>query len=104
LTASSADELELTETKAGTRLRVRVSPGARAGKILGVHAGALKLSVVAAPERGRANAAVVQLVAESLGVPASAIEVTAGHASRAKSLRVALAAAEVRLRLAKLLA
>jgi len=97
------DSLDLTETKDGTRLRVRVTPGARADKILGVHDGALKLSVTKAPERGRANEAVVRLLAEVLRVPTSAIEVTAGHGSRSKTLVVALPAPETRDRLAALL-
>ncbi len=70
----------------GCRLRVRVRPGARSDSLLGIHAGALKMSVVAPPERGRANDAVVSLLSGALGLPRESIEVISGRASRDKTL------------------
>ena len=43
--------LELDEAEGGTRMRLRVKAGARRDALLGAHAGALKLSVTAAPEK-----------------------------------------------------
>ena len=82
--------LHLVETVGGTRLRLRVMPSARRNAILGVHAGALKVSVTAPPERGKANRAVLDLLAEVLGVPASTLEITSGSTSREKSVLVQL--------------
>ena len=48
----------------------------------------LRLRVKAVPDKGRANAAVVALLAKALGVPKSAIAVTAGETARIKTLSV----------------
>lgn len=84
-----ADGVELTPSGAGgVRLVVRVKPGGRATRLVGVHAGALKAEVTAAPERGKANDAVVKLIAASLGVPRAHVDITAGHSGRIKSVVV----------------
>lgn len=83
----------------GTRLRLRVKPGARRSSIVGIHGGALKVAVTAPPERGRANLAVVALIAGALGLPASSIEMVSGEASRDKVVHLPLDAAQVRERL-----
>jgi uncharacterized protein YggU (UPF0235/DUF167 family) len=49
---------------------------------------AWKLRVDAAPERGRANAAVSRLLAAELGLPTHAVRVVAGHTSRDKLVAV----------------
>ena len=57
---SRAEGVELAVSgDGGVRLVVRVKPGGRATRLVGAHAGALKVEVTAAPERGKANAAVV---------------------------------------------
>jgi uncharacterized protein YggU (UPF0235/DUF167 family) len=63
---------------------VRVTPGARRSEVVGRLGDAWKLRVHAAPERGRANAAVVALLADALGVPRAELRVVAGHATRDK--------------------
>ena len=94
-------DLELTPVPGGTRLRLRVKPGARKNAILGVHGGALKVSVTAPPERGKANEAVVALLAKALDVPTSAVEIVAGEASKDKIVTVVLKAGELQARLQK---
>ena len=69
-------------------LSVHVQPGARTNQVVGRHGDALKLRVAAPPTDGRANAAVVALVAETLGVPAGAVELVAGASSRRKRIRI----------------
>ena len=49
----------------------------------------LKVAVTDAPERGKANAAVIALLAKAWGVPKSTISVTAGAGTRRKTLHVA---------------
>ena len=84
------DDLELTPVPEGTRVRLRVSAGAKKTAIVGAHGGALKLSVTAAAERGKANRAVVKLLADTLGLPASAVTITSGKTSPDKIAEIAL--------------
>ena len=93
--------LELVETAGGTRIKLRVKAGAQKNAILGVHDGKLKLSVTAAPEKGKANKAVLQLLAEALELPASALEIVSGGSSPDKVVRVPLDAGTVERRLSK---
>ena len=72
----------------GVIVRVRVSAGASCDRVIGEHAGALKLSVSAAPERGKANKAVCELVAKTLGIAKSRVRVIAGVTSRDKKLLI----------------
>jgi uncharacterized protein (TIGR00251 family) len=67
---------------------VLVQPRASRTKIGPVHDGRLKLAVTAPPVDGEANAAVVELVAEALGITRGAVEVIAGLTSRRKTVRV----------------
>jgi uncharacterized protein (TIGR00251 family) len=70
--------------KPTTRLRLRVSPGAARTELVGRHGDGWKVRVRAAPERGRANDAVVSLLAAELQVPRRSLEVVAGHTGRDK--------------------
>jgi uncharacterized protein (TIGR00251 family) len=84
-------DLDLTEDPEGTRLRLRVSAGAARSRVLGPHGGALKLSVKAPPERGKANREVLALVAEAFGLSPSDVALVAGETSPDKVVRLALA-------------
>jgi uncharacterized protein (TIGR00251 family) len=70
-------------------VRLSVQPGAGRTAVVGRHGDALKVKVAAPPERSRANDACRTLVAELAGVPESAVELTAGEASRSKRFRAA---------------
>lgn len=84
-----------------TRLRLRVVPGAVKPGVVGRHGDGWKVRVAAAPERGAANDAVLDLVAHALGVPARAVRLVSGHGSRDKILEVAgVRPAETEARLA----
>jgi uncharacterized protein (TIGR00251 family) len=86
-----------------TRLRLRVSPGGRRAEIVGRHGDAWKVRVTEAPEQGRANEAVVRLLADTLAVPRNAVTVVSGHTGRDKIVEldgVGPALAEQRLALA----
>jgi uncharacterized protein (TIGR00251 family) len=71
------------------RLNVRVSPGAGRSVVVGRHGEAWKLRVAAAPERGRANASVVDLLAASLDVARPDVRIVAGAVSRDKIVEIA---------------
>lgn len=70
------------------RLRFRIAPGAQASVVVGRHGSAWKLRVAAPPERGRANDAVVGLLAEALGLTRPAVRVVSGAAARDKIVEV----------------
>jgi uncharacterized protein YggU (UPF0235/DUF167 family) len=71
-----------------TRLEVRVTPRARRTGVAGRHGEGWKLSVTAPPDRGRANAAVVTLLAGELGVSSASVRVVAGHTARTKLVEI----------------
>jgi uncharacterized protein YggU (UPF0235/DUF167 family) len=84
------------------RLRVKVVPGASRDEIAGWLGDALKVRVVAPPERGRANAAVEALLAGALSLPRECVRVVAGLTSARKIVAVArLTEAEVGQRLGR---
>ncbi len=92
--------MKLEQTSGGIRLRLRVQPGARKTAIVGEHGDALKLAVQAPPEDGRANDAVIELLAETLGLKRSAITLVSGQTRRDKIVEIAgLSADQVRGRL-----
>ena len=91
--------LLLTAVVGGTRLRLRVKPGARRAEIVGVHGGALKVSVNAPPERGKANGAVVDLIARTLGISIESVTIVGGAASQDKLVLVGLPIDEMKRRL-----
>ena len=73
---------------------MRATPKAAEDRIEGIATLAdgrtvLQARVRAAPEKGKANAALEVLLAKALGVPKSAVSVIAGGTSRLKSVRVA---------------
>jgi hypothetical protein len=93
--------VELSAHAEGTIVPVRAQPGARRDAIVGVHAGALRVAVTAAPERGKANEAIAAVLAEALGCRPSQVALLSGAASRQKRfLVVGLAPEQVRGRLA----
>ena len=69
-------------------LHVRVQPKARANAVKGWHGAALRVSVTAAPEDGKANRAVIDLLAETFDVAPSSISLVRGAASRDKWFRM----------------
>ena len=78
----------------GLSLFIRVTPNAGRDSIEGAEArddgtAVLRVRVSAVPDRGKANAAVILLVAKALGVPKSAVTVASGETSRLKTLAVA---------------
>lgn len=77
---------------AGLVLALRVSPKASRDQVLGPmdlpDGQALKVAVTAAPERGKANAAVCELLAETFDVAKGDVQVVAGDTDRHKKVRV----------------
>ncbi len=76
----------------GVVLHVRLTPKSSTARVAGVedHGGkpVLKAYVTTPPEDGKANAALLALVADWLGVPKSSVSMAAGQKSRLKSVAV----------------
>lgn len=72
----------------GVLLRIKAVPGAKRDEIVGTHGDRLKVRVSQPPEGGKANAAICALIAGVLGVGVRDVEVTAGHTSPMKTVRV----------------
>ena len=75
----------------GVVLALHVQPGARRTAIVGPHGDRLKVAVSSPPAEGRANAALLEYLAERLAVPKSCLRLLSGASSREK--RVAIDAA-----------
>ena len=85
------------------KLHVKVVPGASRAGIAGWLGDTLRVRVTAPPERGKANAAVEELLASALDLSRDAVRIVAGHASARKLVELSgLPETELRSRLAKL--
>lgn len=80
--------IRFTETAAGVSFPLKVQPRARRNAVAGLVGEALKVQVTAPPEDGRANEAVIELLAETLGVKRRQVEIITGMTSREKVVRV----------------
>lgn len=89
----SLPETVLRSTGKSVLLPIHLTPGARRNAIVGIAESSdgtrrLKVSVTAAPEGGKANAALIKLLAKYWHLPKSAIAIKSGATTRSKTLRV----------------
>ena len=82
------DLFDIADDDGGAVLRLHVQPGAGRTSVVGRHGDALKVRVAAPPEGGRANDAVVKLVAEIFAVKVAAVKLVNGGSSRSKRVSV----------------
>lgn len=83
-----SEELEFVVTSDGIMLPVQAQPKAKRPGITGIHAGRLKVAVAEPPEQGKANAAIIRLLAKALGLKRQQIEMTAGATSSQKRVLI----------------
>ena len=76
--------VDLEEHPDGTILPVRAHAAARKNEIRGHQAGMLKISVTQAPEKGKANKAIIALLAKELNLKKSQVELLSGETSPQK--------------------
>ncbi len=85
----------------GAVLEILVQPRASRTRAVGEHDGRLKIQLAAPPVDGEANAALVEFLADALGVRKGDVALLAGETGRRKRVRVAgISAAQAEARLA----
>ncbi|XUX00858.1 MAG: DUF167 domain-containing protein [Dehalogenimonas sp.] len=67
---------------------IHVQPGARKTEVVGLYGEAVKIKVAATPERGIANEALIDFIAERLGIAKSAVKLVRGRTGRHKTITV----------------
>jgi len=82
------EKIELTDSPAGTILPVKASAGAARSRIIGALGEKLKVAVSAAPEKGKANAAIAALLAEALDVPRRRVRLASGPTNPNKTFLI----------------
>ena len=75
-------------TDIAATVQVRVQPGARTNEVRGLKNGVLHVRVTAPPREGRANRALLELMARTLAVKKSDLEIVRGHTSRDKVVAI----------------
>ena len=96
--------IQIVDHADGCVVNVRAQPNARRNMLVGEQGGALKVAVTAPPDKGKANDSIVRVIADSLGLKRSHVELIAGSTSRAKKYLVRnMTAEELRGKLAALL-
>ena len=93
------------QTTDGVVVRVHVQPKARRAQLVGMHSDRLKVAVTDPPDRDKANAAVLRLLADSNRLPLSSVELLRGSTNRTKDVLLrGQACADIADRLRHLLA
>ena len=105
--AESPETGWFSETADGFRLHIRLTPKSSRDDLNGVAMADdghrhLRARVRAVPEKGKANRALIALVATRCGVPKSSVQLIAGETSRLKALEIAGRNGALKLRLLKL--
>jgi len=83
-----SDPLRLQEAEGSVSFDILVSPRASRPRLGPVSDGRLKVAISAPPVEGKANAAVVQLLARALGVRRAQVSLVSGEKSKRKTVRV----------------
>ncbi len=72
----------------GVEIAVKVVPGSSRDRVAGLLGEAVKIAVAAPPEKGKANQAVIDVLARALGVRRNAVQIRSGHTQPRKTLAV----------------
>ncbi len=93
-----------TDREGGTLFRLRARPGSSRNGLEGIHGGALKVAVHAPPEKGKANKALLEVLAKALGIPKNRFSLAKGGTSKDKWIAVkGVSPAELEKRIQKAL-
>ncbi len=78
--------ISIREVEGGIVVSVKVQPNASKDRVVGEHADQIKIAVTVAPEKGKANKAVIKVLSKWLGVKSSDIQIISGENSRDKKV------------------
>ncbi len=76
--------LDLQQSDLGVLVPVKVVPGASRSRVVGILDGALKVAVAAPPEKGKANKALIKILAEIFDLPKNRVSIEHGQSSHHK--------------------
>jgi uncharacterized protein (TIGR00251 family) len=88
MTAAANTGLRVQSQAGAVCFDVVVVPRASRSRVVGLHAGSLKVTLAAPPVDGEANQALCELLAKQLGVPKRAVQVQHGERSKHKTVQV----------------
>ena len=80
--------VQIEQTDSGIVISVKAQPAAQRNAIVGTHAGMLKVAVTQAPDKGKANEAVADVMADQLELHRSQLQLISGATSRQKRFLV----------------
>ena len=80
--------INIREVEGGVVVSVKVQPNASRDRVVGEHGDQLKIAVTVAPEKGKANKAVIKVLSKLLDVKRSDIEILYGETSREKKVLI----------------
>jgi uncharacterized protein (TIGR00251 family) len=78
--------IDVRKVEGGIVVSVKVQPNASKDRVVGEHADQIKIAVTVAPEKGKANKAVIKVLSQWLGVKSSDIQIISGQTSRDKKV------------------
>ncbi len=76
--------IDLQQSELGVLVPVKVVPGASRSRVVGTLDGALKVAVAAPPEKGKANKALIKILAETFDLPKNRVSIEQGKSSHHK--------------------
>ena len=74
--------------KVQTEIKVRVLPKSSRTEIIGIEDDTYKVKLTAPPVEGKANKALIELLARRLGIGKGRVEIVSGGRSRLKTVRI----------------
>lgn len=80
--------IQYSDSNGSLNFTVRVVPRASRSEIVGEYSGALKIRLAAPPVDGAANEELIKTLSKEFGVSKSSVEITSGHASKTKQIKI----------------
>jgi len=96
------NQLQISKSKNGVAFKVKVIPNSSASKIVEVMPEYIKAKLNSPPIENKANKEVINLLAKTLDIPKSSIELVAGDKNKLKTFSVPLTEEELRIKVSKL--
>jgi hypothetical protein len=83
---SSKLDLEYEQKPDGIAFGIIAKPGSRVNELAGFHDGCLRVRITAAPEKGKANKAIIALLSKKLKISKSSLQIISGETSSRKKI------------------